>query len=176
VAVTARARRYAEAVAQMARESDTWDQWERELSGLARLVEQRAFKAVLESPKVPLARKEAIIAGQLPGASPLARNLAQLLILKRRIDSLPDIVAEFRRIHDSHRGIEHARVVTAVPLQPSEQETLLRQLGALTGKQVQVEAKVDPSIVGGLIVRIGDKLIDGSTKGRLEAMRRRLAG
>lgn len=176
MAVRARAKRYAEAVAQMARENDSWDQWDQDLSGLARLVEDSSFKAVLESPKVPLARKEELITQALPNANPLVRNLAQLLILRRRIDAVPDILNEFRRMHDVHRGIEHATVTTAVPLEQREREALLQQLTVMTGKRVEVETEVDPGILGGMVVRIGDKLIDGSTRGRLEALRRRLAG
>lgn len=176
MAVTARAKRYAEALAQIARDGNSWDQWDRDLSGLARLVEQPDFKAVLESPKVPLARKEALISEALPNAGPLVRNLAQLLILRRRIDAVPDVLTEFRRMHDGHRGIEHARVTTAVPLEQREREALLQQLSIMTGKRIEVETEVDPGILGGVVVRIGDKLIDGSTRGRLEALRRRLAG
>lgn len=176
MAVTARAKRYAEALAQMARDANSWDQWDQDLSGLARLIEDPGFKAVLESPKVALARKEALIAEALPNANPLTRNLAQLLILRRRIDAVSDILTEFRRMYDVHRGIEHARVTTAVPLEQREREALLHQLANMTGKRVDVETEVDPGILGGVVVRIGDKLIDGSTRGRLEALRRRLAG
>ena len=176
MAVTARAKRYAEAVAQLARDANSWEQWDQDLAGLARLVEDAPFKAVLESPKVPLARKEEMIAQGLPNADPLTRNLAQLLILRRRIDAAPDILTEFRRMYDTHRGIEHVKVVTAVPLEQREFDALLQQLVTMTGKRVEVETEVDPEILGGVIVRIGDKLIDGSTKGLLEALRRRLAG
>lgn len=160
----------------MARDGNTWDQWDQDLSGLARMVSDPGFKAVLESPKVPLARKEEMIVQALPNASPFARNLAQLLIIRRRIDVVADILIEFRRMHDAHRGIEHAKVTSAVPLEQTEREALLQQLALMTGKRVELETDVDPEILGGVIVRIGDKLIDGSTRGRLEALRRRLAG
>ena len=174
--VTARAKRYAEAFLQMARPADSWEQWVRDLDNLARLTEHPEVRGLLESPRVPLARKAELLAQHLPDATLLARNLAQLLTQRGRVDIIPDIASEFRRMYDAHRGIEHARVITAVPLEPREREALLQQLAVMTGKQVEVTTEVDPNIIGGVIVRIGDKLIDGSTRARLEALRRRLAG
>ena len=176
MAVTARARRYAEAIAQMAAAGNSWEQWAQDLAALAALTEQAGVRPILESPRVALARKEELLHQQLPDASPLARNLARLLVLKRRVEIISQIRDEFRRMYDEHRGIEHARVITAVPLEAQQRETLQGQLARYTGKQVEVATEVDPGILGGLVVRIGDKLIDGSTRGRLEALRKRLAG
>jgi len=75
---------------------------------------------------------------------------------------------------DAHEGLEHARVVTAVELDDADKDRLVKHLASMTGKKVTIETVVDPDIIGGYIARIGDKLLDGSTKARLEALRKRL--
>jgi F-type H+-transporting ATPase subunit delta len=76
---------------------------------------------------------------------------------------------------DAHLGRERAEVVTAHPLDYQQMERLGRWLGQLLGKEVVLTSREDPDVLGGLVVRVGDRIIDGSTKGRLEAMRKDLA-
>ena len=77
---------------------------------------------------------------------------------------------------DEHRGIAHATVVTAVPLSDAEREAVEKRLGEMSGMQVIAHMEVEPEIVGGLVARIGDKVIDGSTRAKLLALKRSLAG
>jgi F-type H+-transporting ATPase subunit delta len=88
---------------------------------------------------------------------------------------LGDIAGEYRRLLDSHRGIERAEVMTAVPLDDEDRQKLAERLGAITGKKITVEAEVDPGLVGGFAARIGGKLLDGSTRRKLVALKRELA-
>ncbi|MBI2886377.1 MAG: ATP synthase F1 subunit delta [Chloroflexi bacterium] len=175
MAVAASAKRYAQAVFTLAQEGNTFDQWLSDLQTLGELGQDQGFRLIMESPRVPLARKQALLRERLPNLSPLAMNLAQLLVAKGRVELIPGLVEEVRRLVDERRGIAHARVLTAVPLEPPEQTALSQQLARYTGRQVVLTAEVDPSIVGGVVARIGDKLLDGSTRGRLEALRRQLA-
>jgi F-type H+-transporting ATPase subunit delta len=75
---------------------------------------------------------------------------------------------------DAYLGLEHARVVTALPIDKQEEAKLTEHLAAITGKKVVLTTEVDPAIIGGFVARIGDKLIDGSTKAKLEALKRSL--
>jgi F-type H+-transporting ATPase subunit delta len=84
------------------------------------------------------------------------------------------MVLEYGRLVDEHRGIAHAEVATAVPLEPEEKDKLVRRLGDLVGREIVLTTRVDPAIIGGLVARVGDKLIDGSTKSRLLALRESL--
>ena len=86
-----------------------------------------------------------------------------------------DIVDEYQRLLDSHRGIERAEVTAAVPLDDEDRQRLAEQLSAVTGKKVTVKAEVDPGLVGGFTARIGGKLLDGSTRSKLIALKRELA-
>jgi F-type H+-transporting ATPase subunit delta len=76
---------------------------------------------------------------------------------------------------NDHRGIATAQVTSAVPLSQAEVAAVAARLGAMTGRKIVVEPSVDPDIMGGIVARIGDQLIDASVRGRLEALKRRLA-
>ena len=81
---------------------------------------------------------------------------------------------EDQALYEEDRGIAHASVRTAVAMSDGEQEALVKRLSDMTGKSILIEAEVDPQIIGGMVVRIGDRLIDGSTRTRLITLRRRL--
>ncbi|MGD9143877.1 MAG: ATP synthase F1 subunit delta, partial [Dehalococcoidia bacterium] len=81
-----------------------------------------------------------------------------------------------QRLLDTYRGIEPAKVITAVPLDEKDKQKLTERLSAVVGKQVVLKAEVDPEILGGIIARVGGKLLDGSTRSKLAALKRELTG
>ena len=103
------------------------------------------------------------------------RNLILLLVRRGRIEQLPRVAAEFARRDDARNGLTHATATTAAPLDAEEVRALATRLEAMTGGRVALDTNVDPAILGGIVVRIGDRLIDGSVRGRLERLRGRLA-
>jgi len=103
-------------------------------------------------------------------------NLAHLLVSKGRTDAAVAIAEQFARLAEEHRGLARAKAITAVPLSEADLQTLTTRLREKTGRQVVLETEVDPSILGGVVVQIGDRLIDGSTRARLEALRDSLVG
>ncbi|MBM2826148.1 MAG: atpH, partial [Dehalococcoidia bacterium] len=137
--------------------------------------EEPAFALVMGSPRIPLSDKAGIVRQRLSSLHPTALNLAVLLISKGRHELAPNLVDEYRRLWDAHRGIEHARVITAVTLTREEEESVARRLSETTGKQIQLETSVDPTIIAGIVIRLGDKIIDGSTRGQLQALKRSLS-
>jgi F-type H+-transporting ATPase subunit delta len=170
------ARRYAQAVFDIAREQKELDRWQSDLDKVAVLSGDATVMALLENPKVPFEAKARLLAGQLGDISPLALNLVYLLVSRSRLAMLGDIAAEYRRLLDGYRGIERAEVTTAIALEDKDVARLAEQLGAVVGKKVVVEAKVDKSLIGGIVARVGGKLLDGSTLSQLTAMRKVLAG
>ena len=174
MAIAASARRYAQAAFEIARDQNAFDRWRTDMAKLAALAQDPGFQMIMDSPRVHLDQKTAILQESLTDVDPLVLNLARLLVQKRRAELIPGLLEEFNRLVDQHNGIEHARVTTAVPLNAAAQGTLTSQLSQLTGKQVVVTVDVDPAIMGGLVARIGDKLIDGSTRGRLQTLRQEL--
>ena len=87
-----------------------------------------------------------------------------------------DISHHYDRLLDAYHGVEHAEVVTALPLDEGYKKRISRQLGEIMGRTIVIDAEVDPSVVGGFVAKIGDTLIDGSLRGKLEALRKSLAG
>ncbi|MCS7003274.1 MAG: ATP synthase F1 subunit delta, partial [Dehalococcoidia bacterium] len=143
---------------------------------LAAGLEQDDLRAALESVRMPFDVKTMIIQQVFPDVDPLARNFLALLVQRNRLGILPEIIDLYAAMLDDERGIARASVTTAVELAPDEAQQVARRLEELTGKTIRLETSVDPAILGGVIVRIGDKLIDGSTRTRLNMLRQRLAG
>lgn len=130
----------------------------------------------LANPAVPVtARGDAITRALGARLSDKARNLVLLLLRRGRIDLLPAVAREFRALYEQRQGIVRATVISATPLDDGEQRALREKLGQMAGGTIEMTIEVDPAILGGVIVRLGDRMIDGSVRGRLERLRTRLA-
>ncbi|MFC1869981.1 ATP synthase F1 subunit delta [Chloroflexota bacterium] len=169
-------RRYAQAVFEIARERKELAGWQSDLEKIASLVEDAALIAWLESPKFLFEDKVKLLAQRLGDVNPLALNLAYLLVARGKLDIATDIAAEYQRLWDSYQGIEPAEVITAMPLDDEDKQRLSERLGRLINKKVMLEAKVDSGIIGGIVARLGGKLLDGSTRSRLLALKREMGG
>ena len=174
MATVGSAKRYAQAVFQIALDSNEVERWRSELETIAATLGDPQLAAILEDPKVHLDDKIQLISKCLPGLNQLALNLAYLIVARQVLGILDRIVAEYNRMAEGHEGLEHARVVTAVALDDTDKERLAEHLAVMTGKRVSLVTEIDPAIIGGFVARIGDKLIDGSTRARLEALRKKL--
>ena len=168
------ARRYSQAVFNIALERKELDRWESDLTKIASLSEEATLIAFLESPKFHFDDKARLLSERLGDISPLALNLVYLLVTRGRLSIIGDIADEYQRLLDSYRGIERAEVITAIPLDDEDKQKLQKRLGAVVNKEVVLKPEVDSSLIGGVIARIGDKLLDGSTRSRLEALKREL--
>src|SRR5262249_4248498 len=127
--------------------------------------------------KAPLEGRANVLTTALGSLSPLARNLALLLLSRGRLTLLPEIARIYGEMLDRHNGVVRAQVTTAVPLEPEDQRAIGERRQVCTGcGNWPLRTAVDPSIVGGLVARVGDQLIAGSTRPRLTRLRQRLAG
>lgn len=170
------AKRYAEAAYLIARQDGTEDAWSQGLANLNALYGDPRAPAVFENNRVPLADKRKLIDAALAGVDPNVLNLALLLLRRNRTNLGPQIAEAYQELVDAARGISHATVTTAVPLTDADRAAVETRLAQVTGGPVVIQTTVDETIIGGLIVRIGDRLIDGSTRSSLESLRQRLAG
>ena len=173
--LTTAARRYAEAAFELADRDDSHDRWATDLALAAGVVADARIAGVVDNPSIALARREETLAQVL--GEHLARpafNLIRLLDVRGRLGLLPAIAAEFGRALDRRRGVVAATVASATALEPDEASALGRRLEEMTGRTVRLAASVDPALIGGLTVRVGDRLIDASVRGRLERLRDRL--
>ena len=168
------AMRYAQAAFYIAREKGRLDKWRRDLDMVARLAEDGEVLAFLENPKIHYDDKVKLLTGQLGDLDPLALNLIYLLIAKGRIGMIGEIVREYQQLLNSHRGIEQAEVTTAVPLSDEDAARLKIRLGEIVGKEIVLKTRVNPGLISGMVARVGDKLIDGSTRSKLNTLKREL--
>jgi len=168
-------RRYADAAFEIGLRDGTVEVWRRELDAAAEMVGDDTLMDALASPAIPLDQRLDAAQGVFAKLSQPVRNLVLLLVRRGRIEQLPRVAAEFARHDDARNGLTHATATSAAPLGAEEIRAIASHLEGLTGGRVDLETNVDPSILGGVVVRIGDRLIDGSVRGRLERLRGRLA-
>ncbi len=168
------ARRYGEAAFQIARDGDSEERWSEGLSLMAVAFSDPDMTAVMQEARISTVDKIGLAEKTLEGVDPLVLNLARLLVHRGRTALASQIDEAFQELADAERGIAHAMVTTAVPLSDSETTAVSEKLSEISGKKVVVEAQVDEAIIGGLVARIGDMQIDGSTRSQLLALKRRL--
>jgi F-type H+-transporting ATPase subunit delta len=168
-------RRYAEAAFEIGLRDDSLDTWRRELDSAAATLGTGELEAVLANPATPLNQRVDAATGVFKGLSDPVRNLVLLLLRRGRIEQLPRVASEFARLDDRRTGLIHATATSAAPLNAGERAAIAARLEKLYGGRVDLETNVDPAILGGIVVRIGDRLIDGSVLGRLERLRNQLA-
>lgn len=169
------ARRYAEAAFQLAERDDALDAWADGLALAVELLSDERVLRVVDSPARPYRERLALIERLLADRVPEGVvRLAGLLGQKGRIERLPAVAAEYRRLLDRRRGMVEARVASAAPLTADETERVRDWVTRLTGQTVSLQVALDEGLIGGLTVRVGDTLLDASVRGRLERLRNQL--
>lgn len=172
------AKRYAAALFGVALRDGILDAVAQDLSLIGWFVAEVPYlRAVLMQPLVSDQRKNKIATdafGDRVTATSL--NFLKLLIRKRREDLIDECVREFQVLLAEHSNSVDAEAATAVPMEPAQQERLTQSLQVLTGKTVRLTTHVDPSLMGGVVVRLGDTVIDGSVRGKLERLEQQLMG
>jgi F-type H+-transporting ATPase subunit delta len=168
-------RRYADAAFELASRDGSFETWRRDLDGAAKLFADEDLAAVLANPALPLKERQTLAGRVFTTLSTPARNLIFVLIQRGRVEQLPRVAAAFGELDDKRQGIVHATATAAAPLTDTEVRALTARLEQMTGGRIALETDVDESLLGGLIVQVGDRLIDGSVRGRLERLRNQLA-
>jgi F-type H+-transporting ATPase subunit delta len=171
--------RYASALFDLSREEKQIDSVSRSLDSLGQaLVDSREFSQLAKSPLV--GRKEtgkafSAIAGELK-LDPITGNFLQVLARNGRQSQLAQVIRLFRRLAADHRGETTAEVVSAHPLTDGQVSALKTQLKARVGRDVTIDARTDPEILGGLIVKLGSEMIDASLKTKLNRLAQAMKG
>ena len=168
-------KRYAQAVFELALETGDLEGWRDGLIQLTAIATDQEVMSVLENPKRALDSKKHLLQKRLGAVNPLVLNLACLLMSRGILKIAGAVSRQYGRLLNAHHGIEHADVITAVPLNDEDRERLSRQFTEIAGHNVIINARIDPSIVGGFTARIGDTLIDGSIHNMLESLKKNIA-
>lgn len=168
----ASSRRYAQAAFAIALERDALEVWERDLAFAREVLSDDDLLALMAAPSVPYNVKQDGIDTMLGQSDPLVRNLVSLMTGNGDIERFDEMCRAFDRLLDEHRRIGRAEVITAVPLDDARRDQIKERLTDITGyDRVEMTEVVDSSILGGVIARVGDRLIDGSARSRLRSMR-----
>ncbi|UCG53382.1 MAG: ATP synthase F1 subunit delta [Candidatus Latescibacterota bacterium] len=170
------AQRYARALHQAALDANVADSVYEDVQSLLDLMAQdKRYKNFLMSPQVLTDDKVDLVKQTLQGrASKLLVELLLLLIEKKRFIFVEEIAEAYRYLHEKHKGIIEVKAVTAVPLEDQLKEKLLHKLEDQTKKTIRLVPEVDPGIIGGMILFLEDKIIDGSIRFNLDQLRKRL--
>lgn len=166
---------YAEALYEAAVGAGALDQVASGVGGFAGAFEESAeLRAALGDPQIDAAGKRAVITALAEGAHPQVVNFLQLLVDRGRILELPEIAAAFQaRVARAESRLD-VEAVTAIPLPDDLREQIVTSIQQKTGKSISLSESVDPEIVGGLVLKVGETVVDGSVRSRLEQLRRQL--
>ena len=167
---------YAKALLQVAAVEDQLDRVTDELFRFAKTLEQNyELRSALTDIAVPDERKQAVLDDLLGDrSSPHTRNLLGFVVSQNRTRELPEIVDSLNRLAAEERNRVIAEVRTAQPLDDDQQRKLADALGKATGKIVEVKVVVDPAVIGGVFAKVGDQVIDGTVRRRLQQLTERM--
>jgi F-type H+-transporting ATPase subunit delta len=164
---------YANAVLELARAEGQLEKVETEFLAVGQAMGGSAeLRSTLTDPQLPVDKKQGIIDDLIDGrASSLTVGLVQFIVSQGRASEIPAIAKAFVEAAVATRSKAVAEVRSAVPLDDATVERLATALGRATGKSVEVKVIVDPSVLGGIVARVGDQVIDGSLAHRVESLR-----
>ncbi len=168
------ARRYADAAFEIGRADGTLEVWERDLATLRAALGDEQLRRLVEHPAVPFAEKEKVLRQVAKNVTAEPLSLALLMVRRGRPGAIDAMVDRFAELVRRERGISLAEVRTARPLDDAQRTAITQRLRELTGDKIEMNEVVDDALIGGISVRIGDRLYDASVRSRLERLRARL--
>ena len=169
------ARRYAGAIFDIGRKQNTLDRTLEDVQEIAKLFSIRKLAYLLREPNIPAERKEAAIRqGLASKVLPSSLNLALLVVQRELVDLMPNIARELHQLVLDYKNEATAQVTTATKLDEKTQRQVQRALERMTGKKIVLETRVQPDILGGVVARVGDQVIDGSVERRLKLLQQQL--
>ncbi len=174
---SAAARRYARALFSLATEERRVDAVRAEVDAIATLLrENRELRDVLFRPLQPVSERRAVLAAvaERMGASPTLRQFCAFLVEQRRMDAFFEIASELERLANEAAGRVEGELVAATELSDAQLDRLRRSLSARTGRDVALSLRIDPSILGGVVAKVGDIVLDGSLRTQLAQLRTNL--
>lgn len=165
------AKRYTQALTEIAQEQNSFDAWQRDLATLTALVSDAEVLNYFENPSVQDEQKISAADTVLADAQPEARTLLRMMIERRRLHLLPEIAELFDEAVLASKGIVMVDVTTADALDDAGEKLVRERLKGIVGKDVELRLHTDASIIGGIVARIGDQVIDGSVLNQLRRLR-----
>jgi F-type H+-transporting ATPase subunit delta len=167
---------YAQALFDAAQDAHVAEPVGRELGDfVAALAASPALRSVLDEPQIETSAKVRVVAELTRDAQPLVANTLQLLLERGRFAILEELRSEYDALSAAEAAVVNVEVTSAVELTPAMNKKIAARVEQATGRRVELAQRVDPAIVGGLVLRVGDVIVDGSVRSRIRQLRRRLA-
>ncbi len=172
------AQRYARALFSLGKEDGKNEGYSKALRAIAELYKEESIENALVNPLYPVEVRQKVMAkiGELVKADTILARFLNLLVEKKRADILPDIADQMRIMVDREQNISHGSVVSAIELDDTLKGKIQQALEKITGNKVILETSVDPSIIGGVIAKVGDLVLDGSIKTQLNGLKESIKG
>jgi len=161
------ARPYAEAAFKIARELGALPDWSDALSRLATVTATQVARELIADPKVGVTQVAALICDGAGSLSAEQRNFVTVLAGNERLGVLPEIADHYEALRNAHEGVVDARVASAFPLSDAQLAEIVATLRAKYGREVKTSVSVDPDLIGGVSIRVGDEVMDASVRGKL---------
>lgn len=167
------ASRYAKSLIELANEKGILEQVHQDMLLFSKVVSQnRDFHLLLTNPIIKSDKKLAVINQIFTGkVQQLTSMFFNIVAKKSRESALSSIASEFEKLYDEQKGIQQVTVTSAMPLATAQRDALGKQLAAETGKTIHMTELIDPSLIGGFVLRVGDKQIDSSVKNSLRKLK-----
>ncbi len=170
------ARPYARAAHELARDEGALEDWNRRLELASAIISDPDVRRLTRDPR--LSREDLVSAFADIGGEQFDskfRGFLRVLAVYHRLDLLPEVTAQFEQLRHASEQSLAVKVTSAVEMDEEQKEKLAASLARRFGREVELEAEVDPAVIGGAIIRAGDQVIDGSVRGRLERLTRQVA-
>jgi F-type H+-transporting ATPase subunit delta len=169
------ARVYAGALLEAAREAGSVERVGKDFKAFADALDaSQPLRAVLFDPQIEVSAKQRVVGALTGGVDPLLANTLSLLLDKGRQAAIDGVCREYERLAAEEAGVVAVEVTSAVTLTLDAEERIVRRIEEATGRRPKLEKRVDETIIGGLVLRVGDVIIDGSVRSRLQQLRERL--
>ena len=174
------AKRYAQAVFDIAiseggiSSEEHLNKWAQDLALMKAFLDEEEFRLFLQAASIPLEKKVSVISAVLHDATPLACNLLSLMASRGIADRIRDVEAEFITLLDHHNGVVRVKTFSAVLLDEKQKDGIKEFVNNLTAKNIVLESEINETMIGGLTIIVGDRMLDGSTKSRLIDLERSL--
>lgn len=166
--------RYARALFELASEKGTVDDWLVQLDLAVQVLNDDEFRALLNHAEVSLLRKREAVEAVLVEVDPMVQNLISLLVARGSVGVVGDVYDNYTRLVDIAKGRQRVELTSAVELEDNQIDKIKVFVEGLVKKEVVIHTSVDESILGGIVIQIGDQLLDGSTKTQLEGLRKQV--
>ena len=150
-------------------------EWDEQLSMLAQASDVPEFALLMQAPEINPEERSKALDSVLPSLSDGARNLLMLIAKRGAVKVLPQVYSRFQELSDAAQGVVRVQVTSAIELTDADRKRITEQLATSLGKEVRITTTVKPALLGGLVIRVGDRVIDASAQQRLQALKGTLA-